>query len=245
MADKPIPMDNVYSIILEVLMNRLLLTLTSLLLAFSALQATEECCGKIELAPVYMTVDMIEARKTAETMQMWGGRLDISINIWKGILFRPSVIVTTGDGELNAETVGLGFAWKATDQLLLIPSIGYTHSGLSTKIHPKELPGYSFNTHFRSDGGVLGLEAHYTFVKDWRVSALIQYGWSATVTKIKNIGTHKGHSQGGNYALGIEHDFNPYWSINLVGAYNSSLSHEKDGLRAYGAKLGITRWLYW
>lgn len=226
-------------------MRHHLLILFLILCSLSKLTAARECCGKIDVAPVYLRVNMIEGHKTVEKMNMGGGRIDASINVWKGILIKPSFLYASGDGKLDAETLGVGVCWKVNDRLTLTPNIGYAHSRLSTHVHPKELPGFSLKTKFHSNGGFIGLDLYFTVIKDWRLIAVAQYAWAATQTKIKHLETFNGHSSGGNYALGIEYDLNSCWSVNLVGAYNSSLSHEKDGTRVYGAKLGITRWLYW
>jgi len=52
----------------------------------------------------------------------------------------------------------------------------------------------------------------------------------------------KEHSSGSAFSAMIEQDLNKYWSVNLAGAYNNSMSKEKNGMRAYGVKLGIARW---
>jgi hypothetical protein len=40
----------------------------------------------------------------------------------------------------------------------------------------------------------------------------------------------------------LETDINDCWSVNIGGAYNISLSHEKHGLRAYGGRLALAYW---
>ena len=56
------------------------------------------------------------------------------------------------------------------------------------------------------------------------------------------MGTTKSKPKGSNYGVMIEHDLNDRWSINLGGAYNTSLTKEKHGIRGYGGRLGCAYW---
>src|SRR5205823_11157921 len=61
----------------------------------------------------------------------------------------------------------------------------------------------------------IGLDASIKLSDCWRVCAIFQYSVSRTYTTIKGVLKSKGWSQGPSYALLVEYDLTPKFSINV------------------------------
>lgn len=205
-------------------------------------------CGKIDLAPAYVHIDVLESGKTIHRMNMAALKGDISYLPFAGygIVIKPTFLCATGDGKLASGGVGLGHCTPITDCLTLTPHAGvlWTYIQTHIDIHTPFFTIPHVRETFRSTSGYLALEITYKIAQGWRISGMFQYVWSRTYTKIKDlVPLQKDHAMGPNYALMLEYDITDKWSVNIGGAYNISLSKEKHGLRGAGVKVGVAYWL--
>lgn len=202
------------------------------------------CGGKIDLAPAYAHIDVLQSGKTIHRMDLAALKADATYVVWKGLCLKPTLLYGQGHGYLLTAGIGLGFIFPILDNFCVTPVAGYNYTYLRTHIDV-ETPYFvmpHLKERFRSNSPYIGIEAAYTFYPCWRIYGSYQYAWSSTRTTIKPLVAEKSHSDGANYALMIEHDLDDKWSVNIGGAYNLTLSKEKHGLRGAGAKIGIARW---
>ena len=221
----------------------LILTLAWLLLLVSfAPQLKADCCGKIDVAPAILRIDVLEHGKTVRRMSMIGCRIDAPFAIIKGLCLKPNLLIGSGDGSIFNGSLGIGYYVPVQSWLALTPTIGCSYGNLRTHIH---LPMFGLShvkERFESISPYVGLEAIFKLATGLRFTTTFQYAWSRTHTTLKNILSIRDHSQGPNYGCVLEYDITNEWSVNVGAAYNISLSKEKHGIRAAGAKLGIARW---
>lgn len=210
----------------------------------SNLQA--ETTGKLDVAPTFMHIDILESGRTVKRMDMWGVRADAAYFLYKGLHVKPVIMYGNGssaEGGLFAGSVALGYCLPVHEKVLFSPAVGVNYSHLWTKIDVPMLQLKNLRENFRSWAPFISMDMHYTFVPTWRVCLGVQYAWSHTKTSIeKLVKNQKSSPEGFVYSCMIEHDVNDQWSVNLGAAYNVSLTHEKHGLRAAGVKAGVVRW---
>ncbi len=222
-----------------------ILAAATLITFFSFQKAQGECLGKIEIAPAYIHVDVIESRNTVKELDMAGARLDLSFVFGKGWTIRPNVIYgKEKDGELISASIGFGRCIPLGERWVLTPlaGVGYTTLGTSIHVDFGEMGEAKFKERFEGYAPYLGLEVYYRIASDIRIIVNGQYAWSHSKTRVKHLFTSKSHAQGPSYGALLEYDLNSCWSVNIGGAYNESYSKEKDGLRARGLKLGLAHW---
>jgi hypothetical protein len=213
-----------------------------------------EIRGKLDLAPAYVHIDVLESGKTVKAMHMGALKGDATVLVWQGVGLKTGFLAATGQGDLISYAVGVGNYTPLTEKFSLFPSVGVTFSYLSTHIDLKEQHLLHLKERFRSEGPYIALEFAYKFNDKWTLIGMYQYAWSKTHTKItatrrthppfplpsRKIFSDRSHSDGASYSLGIDYTINDHWSVNAGGAYNLTLSHEKHGLRGYGFKLGTS-----
>src|ERR1700733_13064527 len=222
--------------------KRLMLWLCAACAGLFASSLCAECMGKFEIAPAYVHIDVLEKRNTVKKINMGAIRSEANFMIGKGWVLKPMGLYGKGDGgELTTASLGFGACIPLGKRFILIPSIGAAYTCLNTsfELEHEVFGPLKFKESFHSISPYIGLELNYRIRPDLRIGASIQYAWSRSKTKIKDLFTQKGHSQGPNFSSLLEYDFNQKWSMNMGFAYNESLSREKDGIRGYGAKLGI------
>jgi len=218
-------------------MFRLIISLFFLGLFINPLQAALK--GKVDLGPTYIDVDVLESGKTVDHLHMVGVKGDLTLLLYQGLYIKSGFILASDHGDLASGSVALGYYVPINESLRILPHGGVTCGYLRTKIDIEALGLHDLKERFRSVSPFVGLEVCYTFAKKWTITAIYQFAWSRTHTKIKPIVSSTGHSAGSNYSLGLEYSLNDHWSINAGVGYNESLSKEKHGLRAKGAKLGL------
>lgn len=241
-----------------------------LVLGMAKLTAQEDCCeptvcceapteeapicrGKIEFAPTYVHIDFLQKGHTHHTADYAAIRGDFGYRIWQGLLLRPVVMygVGKGDNEILTGGIGVGFCLpfvlvpkgtKFTVTPLLGVNWGYIRGSFeqdNPMLHGHKL---KIKERFRSRSPYVGIEVCWTICKGWRFVGSYQYAWSRTHNKITFLENAKSSSNGNVYSGMLEHDFNDCFSMNLGAAYNDSLSHERDGVRGWGMKLGFAYW---
>lgn len=221
--------------------------LLALLLAVGAVQAAHaantKCCGKLEIAPAYLHIDVLEHEKTVRAIDMPAVRAEGNYLVYQGLALKPTILYGSNDSDLFAAQLGLGYCipWN---KFLFTPSAGWGYTSLNTRTSLPMFQLFHLKENFQSSSPYLAFDATYNFTKSWRACASVQYSWSRTHTKIKGLGKFNSRSEGPNYSALIEYDLTPDWSINLGAAYNISLDREKFGVRGYGVKLGIAHWFY-
>lgn len=224
--------------------NNILISLCFLIILLipSALKA--EICGKIDAGPAWVHIDVLESNHTVKKIDMPAIKADSTLILWKGICLKPSMLYgRISNSETFSGGLGLGHYTPITSTFSVTPSIGCSYTQFKTTLHIDYfgLP-LSLKERFRSVSPYAALEASYCFTPGWRICGIFQYVFSRTHTTIKNLGTTKSHPKGPNYVLLLERDLNAHWSINIAAAYNISLTKEKHGLRAYGARIAAAYW---
>lgn len=226
-----------------------------------------EIWGKVDVAPAYVHIDVLEHQRTVHRMDMIAFKGDATIVVWKGLCIKPTLLAGTGGGDIVSTGAGIGHCTPICDWLVLTPSVGCLYTNLTTHIDldiPFPVtpisPDGKFHLHrvkenFWSISPYIGLDATFRITCDWRIYAQVQYAWSrthTTLTKHHALPTkangakfqHKDTSKanGPSYGLMVEYDVTDCISVNLGGAYNLSLTKEKHGLRGAGCKLGLAYW---
>jgi hypothetical protein len=229
------------------------------ILSCGSFLSANECCGKIELSPAYVHIDVLESNKTVHRMDLGAIKGDINWKFWGPLLIKPTILY--GKGSDKDEAVQAGFGLGACipfkEKWYFTPTIGvnwgWIKTGLEVEI-PVPIPNpppsappfimmpFKLTEKFRSISPYILFEASYTIVKGWRIVGNIQYSYSRTHTIIKPFVHDKSHSQGFSYSAMIEHDLTQKISINAGAGYNLSLTKEKHGMRIWGIKLGIAYW---
>lgn len=208
-----------------------------------------ECGGKFDAGPAYLHVDVLESGHTVKSISMPAIKADLWTFIHAGFCAKPTFLYA-GKGNSRILSAGCGFGHYTPigSKCSITPSIGCNLTQFTTTFHNHPIMADVFldlKERFRSISPYAALEASYCFKKGWRVVGSYQYVWSRTYTKIKNVlGTKHftSNPKGSNYGLMLEADVNDHWSLNLGAAYNSSLTQEKHGLRAYGVRFGFAFW---
>lgn len=216
--------------------------LSFLLSLVSAKSLFGDCRGKIDVAPAFVHLDVINFGKTIKTMDMPGIKADANYLIYKGICIKPGLLYANNRGSLLTTGAGLGIAlpykrWCVT------PAIGANYTQVRTSI-PIDLGDFKLKARekFRSWSPYASIEVFYRIAKRWRIGAQFQYAWSRSHTTIEGFGSDKSNAKGPSYSILLERDFCDHWSLNFGAAYNLSLTKEKHGIRGYGFKLGLARW---
>lgn len=204
--------------------------------------------GKVDLAPVYIHMDILEHAHTVDKVDMWGGRLDLSYLFWGGWTVKNSNNAVWGDesSRLYTTSLGLGYTVPLAEGFYITPyaGCGYSYFRVNTK-----LPAFfnfgdvRFKHTYRTWSPYIAMDVNYTIGCGWRVGATIQYAWANTQTSIGQL-VHNQHTKGAGFAYAgyVEKDILENLSINIGVGYNNSLTKEKHGLRAYGAKAGLAYW---
>ena len=224
-----------------------------LLLCFSFLfflksqtvSASSICEGRVDVGPVYVHMDILEFGKTVRHLDMAGVRLDSTIAIYKRFCVKPTFTYAGNNGNLYNAGLAVGHFVPITKQLCITPYVGYAYTYVNSTFsfyNPFLADKLHFKTSFHSYAPNIGLDVHYKFMDCWRICGTIQYAWSRTLNRIRNIQTYHTRSRGPSVALSLERDIGEHWTVNIAGAYNSSLTREKHGLRLYGFKFGVARW---
>lgn len=221
--------------------------LSKLLIAFIGLIAYKiplhaETKGKVDLAPAYVHIDILESGKTVKRMDLPAVKSEATILIYKGLCLKPNILYGSGRGSIFNAGLGIGYCLPISERVCLTPSVGCSFTNLRTTINIPLLGLFHLNERFRSISPYVGLDATYSITECWRICAAVQYVFSRTHTKIEHLLTDKSHTKGPNYGIMLERDLNEEWSVQLGAAYNISLSKEKHGLRGYGFKLGLAKW---
>lgn len=218
-------------------MKYALLVLLSLV-CFNAIDA--KGIGKVELAPAYIHIDVINAKKTVKELDMAGVRLDASYATEQGWYIKPTAVYSKErDGQFGSFGLYLGRTAPLGKKFYITPYSGVSYTEMTTRIH---IGGASFTNRFRAWAPCIGVELIYNFMPNARACASYQYAWSRPYTKLKRALSKKSDAEGPAYGLLLEYDLNKKWSVNIGAGLNESFSRQKTGLRARGLKLGIARW---
>ncbi len=212
-------------------------------------------CGKVDLAPAYVHIDVLKSGKTIHKMDMPAIKGDMYYRVWSGLVVKPTFLYAHGRhlDRLWTAGAGIGFCIPCKEYGCITPIAGCNWGELKTKedIHalqetaegPIEVVVPGVAEKFRTVSPYVGVEATYNFCPGFRIVGCYQYSWSRTHTTLsKELGKFKENSKGSSYSAMLEYDLTPQWSVNLGGAYNCSLSKEKHGIRGYGFKLGVAYW---
>lgn len=228
----------------------------------SSKESAAALCGKVDAGAAFVHIDVLQSGHTDHTMDLAAFKGDATILLFEGygIALKPTVLVGgSDDGNIFSGGVGLAHCTPIYEGFMLTPSVGVMFTDLKTEIDlPVEFMGLeigkikNIREKFRSISPYVGLDATYTFCKNWRVCLMVQYSWSRTHTTFKKKHVpfdlpeiddkSKSHSQGFNYGAMLEYDLCKQWTVQVGAAYNLSLSKEKHGLRGYGFKLGAAYW---
>ena len=197
--------------------------------------------GKIGAGALATQIEIIQSGQKIDSLYLYGGRIDATIVPFDrtGFCVKSFFSGALGDGDFYSVGCALGHYTPLHRCLAILPSLGYSHSHLSATIQ-EPLFGRLKET-FRSDALYLGLDFIWKPHPKWALTAMYQYGWADTRTKLEGLGSFKGESKGSNSALMIDYFFAAGWSATAAVGYNNSLSKERHGLEAKGVMLGVSR----
>lgn len=236
------------------LVKKTVTILTSAIAITSSLQAefvdnTDKVCGKIDVGPTALRVELMDCGKRHHKMDMYGYRLDACWIIKDGWCVKPVMLMGWGEGSLYTLSCAFGRCIPLCDEKIIItPNVGYSWSYLKTEVDitiPTEYGPYTLENieeKFRGTSPFIGIDVLLNLSKCWRVCGSLQYGWSRSWTKLEGIHTCHSNSKGPTYGFLIERDLNKKCSINLGFGYNCAYSKDKSGLKGKGAKLGFVYW---
>ncbi|MCB1113459.1 MAG: hypothetical protein KDK62_01750 [Chlamydiia bacterium] len=200
------------------------------------------CRGKIDVAYTYLEVDFIEANRTVDSYYMKGARVAIDYFIWKPLLFRATALNAWESAHFQAYSAGLGVCLPYK-KLYITPSAGATWTRFSGELDIPTFFLFGLKNKFRSLGPYVAIDVQWCITEDWRIGGSFQYSWSHTHTEVVGLMKAKDNSKGPTWSVLLEHDINKKWSVNIGGAINRSLNHERNGIKGQGVKAGITYWL--
>lgn len=213
------------------------------------LDNNDTVCGKIEVAPAALRLELMDSGKQHHKMNMYGYRIDACWLLCQGWCLKPVMLMGWGDGSFYTASCAFGRCipmWN--EKLIVTPFLGYSWSYLTTKANvsvPTEFGTFTLphiEHKFRGTSPFVGIDILWNFAERWRVGGSVQYGFSRSWTKIKDIFHGHSHSQGPAYGFSIERDLNKKSSINLGVGYNYAYDKEKSGLKGKGIKLGYVYW---
>ncbi|MEC7840092.1 MAG: hypothetical protein VX777_08645 [Chlamydiota bacterium] len=212
------------------------------MILFSSEVAADKCCRKLDIGPTAMRVELLECGKRSKKMDMYGVRADGCYVTSFGLNVKPTLLMGWGEGDLYALSLAMGWCVPVGESLIFTPNVGYSWSYLETTIDIPLLQLKDVENKFRATAPLAGLDVIWNFLPCWRVYGSLQYGWSRSWTKIKDISTCHLNTKGPNYGLMLERDLNRKLSANIAFGYNRALSKERHGLKAKGIKLGLVYW---
>ena len=243
-------------------MNKLhLLFLSLIAFTFGGISKTDaQCSAKVDLGVAYVHLDNLTHGHTTHSADLAALRGEVSFKLFKGLILRPyalygasSPFKTNSEDSLFTTGVSIGHCIPVMEKLIIQPNVGWAYTRSKTvfndtvqQINPIlgviDIHFHGIKQTFNSNGPFIGLDAYYAFTDYFRLNISFQYAWSRTHSEVHNAFNSKDDAKGANWSAMLEYDLNECWSVNVAGAYNNSLTHEKHGLRAAGAKLGIARW---
>lgn len=202
--------------------------------------------GKIDFGPCWVDMQVLEHGKTKEHIEMTGGRLDATIQLFPGdnplqsLIAKPSLTWAEGDGNFLSTGISLGIYTPITNKFTVTPVAGVTYNKLSTKV---DYYGFKLKQITSATTPFIGVDLCYCLNYQWVLSGSFQYGWAAGRTYIdglfgKNLFS-KGESCGPTCSVMLDYYVTPEWSINAAWAYNYSLTKEKYGYKVKGLRLGL------
>ncbi len=222
-------------------MRKLALFFSSAFLFLVKFLLPAETHGRIDVAPVALKIDVLEFGHSVDTLHMYGGRLDATLQVAEnyGFVLKPCVFGASGEGDFVSGGIALGHYTPITSCLNVTPTLGYSYTELKTTIN---IPAFGLTRQrekFKSNTAVLGVEVGYTITPKWAITGVYQYGFARTHTTIGHIIHAKARSQGPNWGAILDYTLCDHWLISAAVGYNNSLSKEKHGIRGLGYKLGV------
>lgn len=221
----------------------------ALFIAMPALGHAGIACAKLDVAPAYAYMDVLEKGRTTKNLDMFGGRADLSVVMDWGLYLRFNVMSNAYDGLLHQAGAVCGFWLPLHNYIYIAPIAGINYSYFRTLVPIRQLSFICpkdelFRQQYRNRCPFIGFELLLDNYTGWRCGFTYNFAWCRSLVTITSIGLRKekSESKGPLYALFIERDLNCSWTLSLGAGYNVALSHEKHGLRSCGAKLGLSYW---
>lgn len=241
-------------------MKRFLIALTGIMLAtlpLSSEAATKpQRRGKIDFGPVFIKSKVFYNEQTRDDLDLWGARINGTIRIYKGLVFKPSLVTAHGQGDLTSGGAALGF-YIPIERFSIQPVAGINFTNLSFATQPLIPPGGSkakreqrFNTRTPFVG------VHFSFKPNpcWLFSLSFEYGWAHSKTTIRgnipnlNLPTVKTdskgvirsdeESKGPTVAFAVDYYFYENFTVNLGVLYNRVWEKSRNGVRGHGIRIG-------
>lgn len=228
-------------------MKKIFITLAIAISLFHSVDARVR--GRVEAAPLYLHIGVVQSGQTTQRIDMYGGRLDATILPFEGygVCLKPFGFGGWGNGsDIYSYGLGLGHYTPISDRITLIPVVGVSRTHMETQLDVPALALYNLSQRFRSYSFYVGGEAVYKLTPCFYVTGIYQYGWANTKTLIDTPSpfeafvprVSRGESQGSNFAFVFDYYFKECISASLGIGYNNSLSKERHGIKGYGIKLG-------
>lgn len=219
--------------------------LKSILLFLAAFHAHafSEIWGKVDFAPAYVHIDVLNFNRVVRKLDMLAVKGDATIVVKDGFCLKPTIMYAANQGDLLSVGLSIGHCFPIAEKWILTPTVGYSYTYMRTSLKFNCSPFKCFfKERFRSRSPLVGIEITYRILPCLRACGQMQYSWSKTHTRVGEIIDAHDHARGPLFAALLEYDFNEVVSANIGAAYNLSLSKEKHGIRGYGAKAGFAYW---
>lgn len=241
-------------------MKRFLIALTGLIIATLPLNAHEttkpQRRGKIDIGPVFVKTKVFYDEQTRDDIDLWGVKANSTILLYKGLVFKPTIVTAHGQGDFTSGGAAFGF-YIPIERFSIQPVAGINFTNLSFASQPLvPIPGSHTKREQRFNSRTPYIGIHFSFKPNpcWLFSFSFEYGWSHSKTTIRgnipnlNLATVKTDangvirsdedSSGPSVAFGIDYYIYDNISVNLGIAYNRVAAKNKNGIRGHGIRLG-------
>lgn len=201
--------------------------------------------NKIDVAPAYVHMDILESGETIHSLDMAAGRIDTSFIFGGGWTVKPMAMIARGDhGQLYTVGSGFGYTLPLSECLAITPIGGISYSYFSAHFNHNFGFGPIFlKRSYKTWTPYAGLDAVFTLGNGWRIGGSLYYAWASSKTTINPFARNqKSEAQGFISAITLEKDLTDNLSFNVGAGYNNSMTKEKHGLRGYGFKAGFSYW---
>lgn len=214
-----------------------------MLISFASLPGVGR--GRVDVGPLWMRLKFQNDGETFHKVDMWGARVDSIILPFEGygVCLKPFVFGAKGSGSDFLSYGGsLGHYTPITEQLTVVPLVGFSHTNMHTKVDVPAPPTIFENEKekIESNNFFIGGELIFKLNPNWYLTLVYQYNWARVHTRIGDLVKTAGGSTGSNVGCLLDYYLNNCVSINLGFAYNASLDEERYGVVGYGFKTGLT-----
>ena len=127
-------------------MKKIFITLAIAISLFHSVDARVR--GRVEAAPLYLHIGVVQSGQTTQRIDMYGGRLDATILPFEGygVCLKPFGFGGWGNGsDIYSYGLGLGHYTPISDRITLIPVVGVSRTHMETQLDVPALALYNLS----------------------------------------------------------------------------------------------------